>query len=129
MKKKKTVETGKFEFSTALAEVSTRGRITAGFTLDSVSAKTTVDKRTIMNMENGDGNPTLEKLYPIIRLYGVDPRPLFFPEINLDTPVREDFRLLLETCSEQEAAVLIPIIRAILDALRARDGNDLTKDT
>lgn len=82
-----------------------------------------------MNMENGDGNPTLEKLYPIIRLYGVDPRPLFFPEINLDTPAREDFRLLLETCSEQETAALIPIIRAILDALRARDGNDLTNDT
>ena len=125
MKKKKVPESGKFEFSASLAEVSTRGRIAAGFTQDSVSAQTKVDKRTIMNMENGDGNPTLEKLYPVIRLYGVDPRPIFFPEMALDAPSRENLRLLLETCSEKEAAALIPIIRAILDALRAADGKDL----
>ena len=129
MKKKKPPEDGKFEFSAALAEVSTRGRATAGFTQNSASAKTGVDKRTIINMENGEANPTLEKLYPVIRLYGVDPRPIFFPEMVLDTPVRNDLRLLLETCSEKEAAALIPIVRAILDALRDRDSNDLTNNT
>lgn len=129
MKKKKSPENGKFEFSASLAEVSTQGRLTAGFTQDSVSVQTKVDKRTIMNMENGEGNPTLEKLYPVIRLYGVDPRPIFFPEMTCDTPCRENLRLLLETCSEAESAALNPIMRAILDALRAKDGNDLINDT
>lgn len=82
MRKKKSVEVGKFEFSAALAEVSTRGRITAGLTLDSAAAQTTVDKRTIMRME--------------------------------DTPAREDFRLLLATCSEQEAAMLLLYIWFII---------------
>lgn len=122
MKKKKMSDMGKFEFSASLAAVSTRGRITAGFTQDAVASKTAVDKRTIMNMENGDGNPTLEKLYPVIRLYGVDPRPIFYPEMNLAEPSREDLRLLLETCTEEEAKALNPIVRAILDALRAKDG-------
>ena len=129
MKKKKSPESGKFEFSASLAEVSTRGRMTAGFTQDSVAAQTKVDKRTIMNMENGEGNPTLEKLYPVIRLYGVDPRPIFYPEMGLEASSRENLRLLLETCSEREAAALNPIVRAILDALRAKDVNDLTHDT
>lgn len=129
MKKKKVPESGKFEFSASLAEVSTRGRIAAGFTQESVSAQTKVDKRTIMNMENGDGNPTLEKLYPVIRLYGVDPRPIFYPEMTLDTSSRENLRLLLEACSEREAAILNSIVRAILNALRNEDGNDLGNDT
>lgn len=129
MKKKKSPESGKFEFSASLAEVSTRGRIATGFTQDSVAVQTSVDKRTIMNMENGNGNPTLEKLYPVIRLYGVDPRPIFYPEMVLNDPSRENLRLLLETCSKKEAEALAPIIRAILDALRAKDGNDFTNNT
>lgn len=129
MKKRKPSEDGKFEFSAALAEASTRRPTTAGFTQNSASAKTGVDKRIIINMENGEANPMLEKLYPVIRLYGVDSRPIFFPEMVLDTPARNDLRLLLETCSEKEAAVLIQIVRAILDALRGRDGNDLANNT
>ena len=129
MKKKKSPESGKFAFSVSLAEVSTRGRMTAGFTQDSVATQTKVDKRTIMNMENGEGNPTLEKLYPVIRLYGVDPRPIFYPEMVLKAPSRENLRLLLETCSEREVAVLSSIVRAILNALRNEDGNDFGNDT
>lgn len=129
MKKKKPFENGKFEFSRSLAEISTRGRIAAGYTQDSVAVQTSVDKRTIMNMENGDGNPTLEKLYPVIRLYGADPRPIFYPEMVLDDPSRQALRLLLETCSEREAEILAPVLRAILDALRADDGNCLKIDT
>ena len=131
MKEKKTLESGKFEFSASLAKVVTQGRIDAGLTQNSVSAQTGVDKRTIIYMENGEGNPTLEKLYPVIRLYGVDPRPIFYPEMLIDTPSRQSLRLLLETCSEGEAAALIPIIRAVLDALHAKveDGTDLTSNT
>ena len=125
MKKKKLPSTGKYEFSASLAEVTTLGRANAELTQDKVSKMTLVDKRTLMGMENGGGNPTLEKLYSVIRLYAVDPRPIFYPELALHDPVRENLRFLLETCTEKEAKVLIPIVRAILDALRAKDGDKL----
>lgn len=86
VKKKKLPVTGKYDFSASLAEVTTRGRAGIGYTQDKVSKITTVDKRTLMGMENGDGNPTLEKLYSVIRLYQIDPRPIFFPEVALDDP-------------------------------------------
>lgn len=76
-------------------------------------------------MENGTGNPTLEKLYPVVRLYGADPRPIFYPEMLLDDPSRQNLRLLLETCSEKEAGAIIPIVREVLNALRAKDGSNL----
>lgn len=131
MKEKKVPENGKFEFSASLARVSAQGRIAAGFTQNAVAAQTGVDKRTIIYMENGEGNPTLEKLYPVIRLYGADPRPIFYPELALDTPSRQNLRFLLETCSEREAVALIPIVRAVLNALRAKadDGKDLMCNT
>lgn len=84
---------------------------------------TLVDKRTLMGMENGDGNLTLEKLYPVIRLYQVDPRPIFFPELASADPAHQNLRFMVETCTEKEVKALIPIVRAILDALRARDGD------
>lgn len=125
MKKKKQPEKGKFEFSVGLAHVTTDGRLRGKLTQDHVSMETKVDKRTIMGMENGTGNPTLEKLYPVIRLYGADPRPIFYPEILLDDPSHQNLRLLLEACSEKEAGALIPIVREVLNALRAKDGSDL----
>lgn len=131
MKKKKIPESGKFEFSTSLAKVSAQGRITAGLTQNSAAVQAGVDKRTIIYMENGEGNPTLEKLYSVIRLYGVDPRPIFYPEMSCDDPFRKNLQFLLETCSERESMALIPIVRAVLDALRAKveDGTDLISHT
>lgn len=125
MKKKKQPEQEKFEFSAGLSHVTTDGRLRRRFTQDHVSAETKVDKRTIMGMENGTGNPTLEKLYPVVRLYGADPRPIFYPEMLLDDPSRQNLRLLLETCSEKEAGAIIPIVREVLNALRAKDGSNL----
>lgn len=126
MKKKKLPIKNKFEFSTSLAEVMTRGRTVGGFTLDQVAEHTKVDKRTIINMENGTGNPTLEKLFPVMRLYATDPRPIFYPEMTQNSSSKEQLRFLLEMCSEEETLVLIPIMRAILNALRTKRDDDLT---
>lgn len=125
MKKKKPPTENKFEFSISLAEVASTGRTVGKFTLDQVAEQTKVDKRTVINMENGTGNPTLEKLYPVVRLYAVDPRPIFYPEMAQNDPYKEQLRFLLEMCSEKEAAVLIPIMRAILNVLRAKNDNGL----
>ncbi len=125
MKKKKLTSTGKYEFSASLARITTQGRDRVNLTQDKVAKLTSVDKRTLMGMENGDGNPTLETLYPIVRLYSADPRPIFYPEVDFHDSVRENLRFLLETCTEKEAKALIPIMRAILDALRAKDGDNL----
>lgn len=122
MRKKKPKKTKKFEFSDSLAEATKQARATAGFTQDQVSARTGIDKRTVLNMENGNGNPTMEKLYPVVRLYGMDPRPIFFPEKKLKDPARENLRLLLETCTEKEAAALTPILRVLLDVIRSKDS-------
>ena len=67
----------------------------------------------------------MEKLYPLVRFYGIDPRIFFYPESELTSSNRAELRLLLETCTEQEATALIPIIRAILEALHSKNSDTL----
>ncbi len=115
------------EFSRPLGEVVKKAREKLKLTQGQVAYQTQIDQRTILNIENCRGNPEMESLYPLIRFYGIDPREIFYPETHQDSPVREKLRLLLESCTEAEAAALIPILRAVLAALRGKrtelDGN------
>lgn len=121
----KTIVNGKYDFSASLAAITIQGRIDADLSQDKVAKMTSIDKRTIMAMENGEGNPTLDTLCRVLRLYGADPRPIVYSGLLSHTPVRENLRFLLETCTEQEAEALIPIMRAILAALRSKDNGVL----
>lgn len=125
MRKKKPVENKDFEFAKPMGVAAREARDKASYTQGYVSESTGVDTRTIMNIENGEGNPTMEKLYPLVRFYGIDPRAFFYPEMQLETSARMDLRLLLETCSEQEAEDLLPIVRAVLNALNSKNLGDL----
>lgn len=129
MRRKKPVENKDFEFARPMADATKQARDGTGYTQDHVAESIDVDTRTIINIENGNGNPTMEKLYPLIRFYGIDPKVFFYPELSLDTPPRMNLRLLLETCTEQEAAALIPIVRVILETLRTKDPSNLRVHT
>lgn len=125
MRKRKPVENKDFEFAKPMGVAAKEAREKAKYTQGYVSESTGVDTRTIMNIENGEGNPTMEKLYPLVRFYGIDPKAFFYPEIQLKTSARMNLRLLLETCTEQEAEDLLPIVRAVLNALNSKNLDDL----
>ena len=76
----------------------------------------------MLNIENNKGNPKLEVLYPLIRTLKIDPTGIFYPEIHRDTPSLNQLRLLVEDCSEEEAAALIPVLESILNALRDKNA-------
>lgn len=60
----------------------------------------------------------MEVLYPLIRTLKIDAREIFNPEMKLDTPALRQLRLLVEDCSEEEAAAIIPIFQAALRMAR-----------
>ncbi len=106
------------EFSRPLGEVVKKAREKLKLTQGQVAEQTQIDQRTILNIENCRGNPKMESLYRLVRFYGIDPREFFYPEMQQDNPVREQLQLLVASCTEAEAAALIPILRDVLDALR-----------
>lgn len=109
-----------YEFSQPLGDVIKKGRHRVGLTQKEVSIALDMDYRTLQNIETGKGNPSMDKLYALVRMLKVDPQEIFFPEMTKNTPTLNHLRLMISDCSEEEANILIPIIVAVLTGLRKK---------
>ena len=107
------------ECSQQLAEAIKKARLELGLTQEQVAEKSGTDVRTIINMEQGRGNPKLETLFPLIHALKMDAREIFDVTAKLDAPSIRHLRLLIDECSEEEATTLLPVTEAVLTALRS----------
>lgn len=110
------------EYSRPLGDTVKKARKKMGLTQNQVAVLTNSDERTIMNIEKYKANTTMEVLYPLIRTLRIDPRDIFCPEMDRESPAHYQLQLLINDCSEEEVAALIPVCQAVLLALRANDG-------
>lgn len=78
-----------------------------------------------MNIENYKGNPKMEVLYPLVRALEIDAREIFNPEMQREAVALRQLRLLIEECSEEEAAAIIPIFKSVLTALRDQSATPI----
>ena len=107
-----------YEYSRPLGDAVKRARGRAGLTQTEVADAADIDVRTVLNIENYKGNPKMEVLYPLVRALKIDAREIFNPEMHRETPSHRQLRLLIEECSEEEAAAIIPVFQSVLTALR-----------
>lgn len=113
------------EYSRVLGDAVKRARGAAGLTQREVADKMNKDVRTVLNIENYKGNPKLEVLYPLVRALNIDPREVFYPNMQQDSPPLRKLRLLVDDCNEEEAAALIPVLQSVLRAIRSKGGTDI----
>ena len=106
------------ECSKILGDVIKRARGKAGMTQQELSDKSGIDRRTIINIENYHKDSKFSSIYDLIRSLKIDSREIFYPEIHRDSPSLRQLRVLIEECSEEEAAALIPVLESLLTALR-----------
>ena len=107
------------DYSRQLAQAIKKVRLELGLTQEQVAEKSGTDVRTIINMEQARGNPKLETLFPLIQALKMDAREIFDATAKLDAPTVRHLRLLVDSCSEEEAAALLPVMESVLAALRA----------
>lgn len=110
------------EYSRPLGDAVKRARGKAGLTQNEVADAADIDVRTVLNIENYKGNPKMEVLYPLVRTLKIDAREIFNPEMRRETPSLRQLRLLIEDCSEEEAATIIPVFQSVLTALRDQNA-------
>ncbi len=108
------------DFTRPLGDTIKKARTDLDMTQSQVAELIDGDVRTIINIENYRGNPKLEVLYPLVRTLKIDAREIFQPEIKRDSPVLCQLRYLIEDCSEEEAAALIPVIESVLSVFRSK---------
>lgn len=117
------------EYSRPLRDAIKRARGKLGLTQSEVADKADIDVRTVLNIENYKGNPKMEVLYPLVRALKLDSREIFNPEMKRESPAIRQLRFMIEECSEQESAALIPIIESVLSVLRAKGAIEIESDT
>lgn len=106
------------DYSRTLGDVVKQAREKAGLTQTEVANAIDIDARTVLNIENYKGNPKMQVLYPLIRVLKIDAREVFNPEMQIDSPARCELRLMVEDCTEEEAAAIIPVFQAALNLAR-----------
>ena len=113
------------DYSRPLGDAVKRARGKLGLTQNEVADAIDVDARTVLNIENYKGNPKMEVLFPLVRALKIDAREIFNPEMRRESPALRQLRLLIEECSEGEAAAMIPVFQAVLNALRDKDATPI----
>lgn len=112
------------DYSNTLGDAVRRARMKLDLTQSEVAESIDVDVRTVLNIENSKSNPKMEVLYPLVRVLKIDAKEIFYPEMQRESPAISQLRLLIEDCSEKEAAAMIPVLKSVLAALR--DKNAIT---
>ena len=113
------------EYSRPLGDTVKKARKRMGLTQNQTAALIDADERTIMNIETYKANTTMEVLYPLVRVLKIDAREIFNPEISRESPSICQLRLLIEECSEEEAAAIIPVFQSVLSALRNKNATPI----
>ena len=110
------------DYSRPLGDAVKRARGKLDLTQNEVADLADVDVRTVLNIENYKGNPKMEVLYPLVRALKIDAREIFNPEIRRESPALRQLRVLIEECSEEEAAAIMPVFQSVLTALRDKNA-------
>ena len=113
------------EYAEHLGDAVRNARKKSKITQNQLADIMDIDVRTIIKIENYQGNPKMEILYPLIRTLHIDAREVFNPEIYKESQTFTQLRLALESCSESEADALLPIVTAVLAALRNSNARSI----
>lgn len=99
-----------------LADAIRKSRTELGLSQEKLAEILGFDSRTILNIENGRGNPKFEKLYPLVRHLNISADRIFYPESVTPQPNLQKLFIMLNDCTEQEVAELLPAVHYLLAA-------------
>lgn len=110
------------EYKVPLGDAIRNTRKALNLTQAAVAERAGIDVRTLIAIENYEGNPKMQVMYPLIRALEMDANLIYFHSSHSDgKPTLSRIHNLLSDCTEQEAELLYPIIETILTAMRTKE--------
>ena len=106
------------DFSRPLAEAVKKARYKLKLTQEQVGELADTNARTISAIENGQSNTRMNILYPLIRVLRIDPNEIFHSERYTSSSTKDQLLLLIEDCTDEEAAALLETSETILKVFR-----------
>lgn len=115
------------DFTKPLGHTVKKARTELGLTQVNVAEQISIDSRTIINIENYNGNPKMEILFPLIRALKIDPWDIFYPETKNENAAFRQMQILLRECSEEEVDALLPVCQALIRVLRSKNSISISE--
>ena len=113
------------DYSYTLGDAVKRTRSKLNLTQSQVAGIANIDVRTVLNIENYKGNPKFEALCSLIRTLQLDTQEIFYPELAKEASSLVRIKQIVSECSKEELETLIPVVTAVLSALRDKDAQIL----
>ena len=95
----------------------------AGLTQYELSEELGLGDKTILNIENFRGNPKFDSLYPLVNFLKIPGDKLFYPDIEEHEANKQQLLLEIQSCSDNEAAELLRVVRYMLELLRRQPSD------
>lgn len=103
---------------TAVGDIIHKARDAKGLTQAALAEKIDASVRTIIAVEKGKRNPTLEILYKLVHVLNISADLLFYPEQGSYTPEQDQFIREFTSKNENEQQVAMASSRAIWRTMR-----------
>lgn len=108
------------EYKIPLGDAIRNTRKTLNLTQATVAERAGIDVRTLIAIENYEGNPKMQVMYPLVRALEMDANLIYYPKISLEgRPALSRLNSLTSNCTEQEADALCTIFETILSVMRS----------
>lgn len=113
------------EISENLGKLVKTARIRRNLTQLELAEAIDKSERTVVKIERGKGNPKLDSLTQIVKVLKLDVDALFNSDKKQNCPRLDELCREIADCTEDEAAALVPVVRAFVSALRNAQKIDL----
>ena len=113
------------DFAQSLANAVKKARSELGLSQQQVADMAHCNVRTVLKIENCQGNPKMETVFSLIRVLKIDAREIFNPELEPQSPAIRQLHYAVADCSEQEAATLVPVVESVLKAVRSSKATEI----
>lgn len=105
----------------ALGSIVRKSRKDKHLSQEALAEKIGVCKRTIIEIENGSGNPKFEILCELVRELDLPIYQVFYPEVFANLDLQEILVEEIKTCSESEMRIILAVIRGLRNEVSDRD--------
>lgn len=102
-----------------LANVIRETRTRCRLSQEKLAEAVNLSNHAVIKIESGKGNPKFENLHKIVTYLKIPTARIFCPDDGHERPNLQQLTAELSDCTEEEAAMLLPAIRFLLNLIRS----------
>ena len=100
-----------------LAKIVKKARLEKKLTQEKLAERIDVRPRTILQIENGRGNPQVDVLFPLVRALDIEPDEVFYYDQREPSTALEQLILELKNLSPSKLEIVIYALHMLLELL------------